>query len=134
MNPSRHQLAEAIGKRSLRVSNSKKLAAQVAAYLLETNQTASLESLLRDVMAYRAEHGVVEARAVSAHELSGEVRRQIRLILQDQYPAMKESLVDSEIDPAVIGGVRIELPGEQLDATVAAKLNLFKKLTAEDNA
>ncbi len=131
MNASRHHLAEVIGKRSLRTTNTKTLARELAAYLLETNQTNSLESLMRDVMAYRAEHGVVEATAVSAHSLTADVKRQVRHILKDQYPDLKTTMIDEKLDPSVIGGIRVEMPGEQLDATVEAKLNTFKRLMAQ---
>lgn len=132
MSSTRHHLAEVIGKRSLHLKNRRQLARQIAAYLLETNQTAQLESLLRDVMAYRAEHGVVEVTAVSAHQLTADIKRQIQALIKAEYPGTKVTQLNEEIDPAVIGGLRLEMPGEQLDTTVDAKLNLFKRLTAEE--
>jgi F0F1-type ATP synthase delta subunit len=128
---SRRHLAEVIGERTLHVRESKKLAREVAAYLLDTHHTADLESLLRDVMEYRARHGVVEATAVSAHELTDAVIQDIERILKQEYPNAKQVRVVTKLDPSVVGGVRVELANEQLDLTVRDRLDTFKRLTAD---
>ncbi len=132
MNQSRHHQAEVIAKRTMQTVSRPKLAQEIAAYLLETKQTAQLESLLRDVMAYRADNGVVEATVVSAHPLNNDIKDRIKTILKSQYPHAKTMLLDEEIDPSMIGGLKIVMPGEQLDATLATKLNTFKRLTAQE--
>lgn len=127
---SRRHLAEVIGERTLHVHDTKKLAREVAAYLLDTKQTDDLESLLRDVMEYRAQHGVVEAVAVSAHDLPKDVIKDIEAILKGEYPKAKKVHVINRIDPTVVGGVRVEMANEQLDLTVREKIDEFKRLTA----
>jgi len=127
---SRRHLAEVLGERTLHVHDTKKLAREVAAYLLDTHQTDDLESLLRDVMEYRAQHGVVEAVAVSAHDLTPAVIKDIEAILKREYPKAKHIHVISRIDPTVVGGVRVEMANEQLDLTVREKIDEFKRLTA----
>lgn len=126
---SRRHLAEVIAERTLHVRDTKKLAREVAAYLLDTGQTAQLESLLRDVMEYRAEHGVVEAQAISAHELTPTVIRELQQILKAEHPQAKSVHVIPKLDPAVVGGVRLQMANEQLDLTVRGKLDTFKRLT-----
>ena len=128
---SRRHLSEVIGERTLHVRDTSELAREVAAYLLDTHETADLESLLRDIMEYRAKHGIVEAVAVSAHELSSEVIADIKRILKEEYPGAKSVKVTSRIDPTVVGGVRVELANRQLDLTVREKIDTFKRLTAE---
>lgn len=127
---SRRHLAEVIGARTLKVRSTKKLAQEVAAYLLDTHETDDLESLLRDVMEYRAQHGVVEAVAVSAHDLTKSIVKDIETILKKEYPHAKNIHVISRIDPTVVGGVRVEMANEQLDLTVRDKIDAFKRLTA----
>jgi F0F1-type ATP synthase delta subunit len=127
---SRRHLAEVIGARTLKVHSTKKLAREVAAYLLDTHETDDLESLLRDVMEYRAQHGVVEAVAVSAHDLTQSIIKDIEAILKKEYPKAKHIHVISRIDPTVVGGVRVEMANEQLDLTVRDKIDTFKRLTA----
>ncbi len=134
MSSTRHHIAQIIGERTLHMSNTKHFAKEVAAYLLESGLTGQLDSLMRDLMAYRAEHGVVEASAVSAHRLSRKDIADIKTILQREYPAAKHFSVDQELVPEVMGGVQLNMPGEQLDLTVRAKVNTFKRLTAGEGA
>lgn len=134
MNSQRHHLAATIAERTLHVSDTDELAREVAAYLLHENKVAELDSLMRDVIAYRAEHGVVEAVALSAHDLDHTDLEDIEQLLQEEYPSAKQFTVDQVKVPELIGGVKIELPGEQLDLTVRAKVNTFKRLTTGKDA
>ncbi|HTE22791.1 MAG TPA: F0F1 ATP synthase subunit delta [Candidatus Limnocylindria bacterium] len=127
---SRRHLAEVIGERTLQVHDSKKLAKAVAAYLLDTHDTDDLESLIRDIMEYRAQHGVVEAVAVSAHDLSDDVIRDLEAILKKEHPKAKSVHIISRKDPSVVGGVRLQMANEQLDLTIKDRLDAFKRLTA----
>ena len=129
MSKSRHHLAEIIGERSLHVDNFKALAKEVAAYLLETGRSDELESLMRDVMAYRAAHGVVEVTTLTAHPLSDQDLVDIRAILKQEYPHAKKFTIDQQQSPEVVGGVLLSMPGEQLDLSVRGTVNKFKRLT-----
>lgn len=106
------------------------LGKEVAAYLLEDNRAGELESLLRDIQQQRAENGVVEVTAVSAYPIESAVRRDIEAQIRQLYPAAKTIIIDEQLDPGVVGGVRLELANQQLDLSVRAKLNVFKQLTA----
>jgi len=130
MNSTRHHLAEVIAAQSLHIKDFHQLAKELAAYLLDTGQTDELESLMRDIMTYRSNHGVVEATATSAHPLSAQDIADIKQILRAEYPAAKSLQVDQAADADVIGGVKLDMPGEQLDLTVRAKVNTFKRLTS----
>ena len=132
MKTNRHHLAEVIGAKSLKISNIDRLAKELAAYLLITGQTDELESLIRDIMAYRAEHGVIDATASSAHKLSSEDIADIRQMLLREHPEATSLLIDRAADADVIGGVKLNMPGEQLDLTVRAKVNTFKRLTTAE--
>jgi len=125
----RHHLAEVIAERTLHVRDTRKLAREVAAYLLDTRQTGQLESLLRDIMEYRAQHGVVEATAISAHDLDATVIKDLQQILKDEHPKAKSTHITPRLDPSVVGGVKLQLANEQLDLTVRGRLDTFKRLT-----
>lgn len=131
MQIARRHLAEVIGERTLHVRDTKQLAKAVAAYLLDTKETDELESLLRDVMEYRTENGIVEAVAVSAHELTSHTVKELETILKREHPKAKSVNIITRQDPSVIGGVRLEMANEQLDLTVREKIDTFKRLTAE---
>jgi F0F1-type ATP synthase delta subunit len=63
------------------------------------------------------------------HPLSEEVKRDIAHRVRPLFPAADKVVVTVIIDPAVIGGVQIQLADRQLDLSVEAKLNIFKQLT-----
>ncbi|MDQ3123850.1 MAG: F0F1 ATP synthase subunit delta [bacterium] len=128
----RKELAEIIGEKTMHITNRQKLANAVAAYLSSEHKTVNIGSLMRDVMQYRLERGIVEAMAVSAHELTPVVLKDIKILLREHFPHTKTVLLDQRVDPEVIGGIRIELPQEVLDLSVKSKLNLFKRLVAEE--
>jgi F-type H+-transporting ATPase subunit delta len=129
MNFARVDLAALIGEKTLHVSDTSRLALEVAAYLLEENRSSELESLMRDVLAYREAHGVVEAEAASAHELSEDVLREVKSIIKEHYPAAKKVLVHTHEDPDIVGGLKITLANDQLDMSVRRQLDTFKRLT-----
>ncbi len=132
MKVARHIVAQTIAERTLDVVDSKALAREIAAYLLAERRTGDLESIMRDVMQYRANHGALEAELVSAHEVDGHVINDVKQLLHEAYPAAKSIHVSPRTDENVIGGLRIDMANEQLDMTIAAKLATLKRYTATD--
>lgn len=130
MKASRSRLAAIIAERSEQPASAKALGQEIAAYLLAEGRTGELDSILRDVMQYRADNGIVEVVAVDAHPLSDAVRVDISSVVRGLYPAAKQIIISEELDASVIGGVRLELANQQLDLSVRSKLNRFKQLTA----
>lgn len=127
MIKSRQDLSEYIGERTLNITDREKLVNEIAAYLLEENLTADLDSIMRDVMQYRLKHGIVEVVVISAHTLSQTDLDDIYNVLKSEYPSAKSYTVDQQIDSNVVGGVKLEFPGSQLDLTIFSRLNLFKR-------
>lgn len=124
----RHELAKMLAEKFAGMP-AKKLSREIAAYLLAEHRTTELDSLLRDIMQYRADSGTVEVIAASAHELTMKVQRDIEAQVRTLYPAAKKIIISEEHDPNIIGGVKIELANQQLDLSVRSKLNRFKQLT-----
>lgn len=133
MKVSHRQLAEIIGKLTHDTHDVKTLATEIAAYLISEKKVASLNSIVRDIMQYRADNGVVEATAVSAHQLENSVISDIQEILKANFPATKMISVNEQIDSSVVGGVRIDFANEMLDMTTKSKMNKFKRLTGAVN-
>jgi F0F1-type ATP synthase delta subunit len=129
MKAPRRRLAQTIADKSLKGGSSKKLANEVAAYLLAERRVSELNSVMRDVQADWAEAGHVEVIAASAHPLTAGVKADITRQVKQLYPSAKQIIVTEEFDPEVIGGVRLSLANQQLDLSVEAKLNKFKQLT-----
>lgn len=113
-------------------TQAKSLSREIAAYLLEEGRTGELDSLMRDVVADRAEAGLVEVTAVSAHELTSTIRHDIELQARRQYPDARKFSINERIDTSQVGGLRLELVNKQLDLTVRDSLNRFKELTTAE--
>ena len=126
----RLELAKVIAVRTLDVKDTTQLQKAVAGYLLEEGRVDELDSLMRDVLNYRADHGHVEATVVSAHPITREARADVLDAIKGEYPNAKSFVLNQRVDPSVVGGLRIELANEELDLTVQAKLNTFKRLSA----
>ena len=129
MKTPRSDIAGIVAKKSLKAISTKKLGREIAAYLLGAGRTRELDPLLRDVQSDWAEAGYVEAVTVSAHALDAKARTDIKSKVRGLYPEAKKIIITEQYNPEVVGGVRIELPNEQLDLSIEAKLNKFKQLT-----
>ena len=127
--PPRHRIAEVVARRSLESVSARHLSQEIAAYLLDVGRSAELESLLRDILQYRADHGIVEAVATSAHPLNDAVSKDIKAQIGELYPGAKRIIIDEQLDESVVAGIRIELANQQFDASVRTKLDHFKQLT-----
>ena len=126
---SRSEITHVIAERTMHVTDLPALNKAIAGYLLEQNRVDELDSLMRDVIAYRAAHGHVEATVISAYTLTESVRAEMLGAMKQEYPRAKSYILNEKIDESVVGGLRIEFAGEELDLTVKAKLNTFKRLT-----
>lgn len=129
MKVPRSELVPILAKLSSKLP-AKKFANEVASYLLTNNRTGELDSLARDLVTFRAEKGVVEVTAVSAHTLATSSTKEISQKVKQLYPAAKQIIVNQRIDESQVGGIRLELPEHQLDLTIRGKLNQFKQLTS----
>ena len=98
---------------------------EVAAHLIDTRRSKEAELVARDIEAALAESGEVIATVTTARELTGESRSAVKSYVTRVTGANKV-IIRETVDPSVIGGVKIALPGRLLDTTVAAKL---EKLT-----
>jgi len=131
MKLNRRKLAIEIAGRLKKGESAGKLSQEIAAYLIDTNSTSELNSLLRDITQIRADRdGIVELTATSAFPLSPEQANQIEDLAKKQYPLSKQAVIHNDINPDVIGGVSLSLPSARLDLTIKAKLNKLKALTA----
>lgn len=97
---------------------------QLAAYLVQSGRTREAGLIVRDIEAALAERGTVVATVTTAHELSDELRAAVYALIGAREPHVKEI-----VDPTVLGGVKLDMPGKQYDATVRRKLELLKELT-----
>jgi len=121
---SRRKIAEYIASQVADGGSIKELATNLAAFLVDTRRTTEIELIIRDIQFQLAERGVVLASVVSADALSAATRTAIIDMVKEQTAAKTVEL-NQFIDPAVNGGVRIDIHGRQLDATIFRRLSLL---------
>ena len=75
---------------------------------------------------YNADHGILIVQAVTAAELTEDQRRR----LTDKLQAItgKTVKLHTRIDPAVLGGIRLDYDGKRVDGTVQNRLESIRKL------
>jgi ATP synthase F1, delta subunit len=101
----------------------KRLIKELAAYLIETGRVRDLNQVVATIEEALASRGAVVATVTTARPLSPENKQ---AIVEQFTPTGAELYIREQIDPSVIGGFKIELPGSQFDGTVIHKLTTLK--------
>ena len=94
----------------------------LAAYLVETKRTREYELVVRDIEAALAQRGTLVASVASSRDLAEDTKKTITEYLKQRSGA-KSVEIRSHVDPYLLGGVRIETPGQRLDTTLRHRLN-----------
>lgn len=103
----------------------KQLLHQLAGFLIDTQRTKEVELIVRDIEFALSQKGVVQATIVSAFELTTEINAMIEAFVKTETNATQVNLFNS-VAPDVIGGIKIAVPGRELDQTVARQLTVLK--------
>jgi len=122
---SRRAIATYVAEQLTTGADSKKVVLQLAAYLVDTRRTKELSLIIRDIQFYLSESGSVSGVITTATELTAETKKAVEKYIKEQTGA-KTVALDSLIDPSVIGGVKVSIPGRELDATVSRSLTVLK--------
>lgn len=122
---SRRAMAEYVASGLVAGKSRSLLLKQLAGYLVDTRRTKELELIVRDIEFSLAGKGVVQASIVSAFDLTAETKKELETFVKAQTKATHVSL-SNMVDPAVLGGVKISIPGRELDQTVARQLTVLK--------
>ncbi len=90
---------------------------EIAAYLVDARRLREADLVVRSIEDEFAARGIVIARVATAHPLTAELEAAVAAIVD-----AKEVHIAANVEPELIGGVRIETPGKLLDATIKRKL------------
>jgi F-type H+-transporting ATPase subunit delta len=104
----------------------KKATQQLAAYILENrihNQTSEIMDAVQAEV--QRVHGIVEATTASVYPLTAELKKRVQDIVAAKTGA-KKVVLHEQIDPTVLGGVKINAPDMELDLTLKTKLAKLK--------
>lgn len=102
-----------------------KVVKELAAYLVETRRTKELGLIVRDINFYLSEVGITSATVTSAFDLSAETKKAIEKFVARKMKS-SEVAIETRVDPSVLGGIKIDLPGYELNQTVSHHLTVLK--------
>lgn len=122
---SRRSIATYVAQQLLEGAPRAPLVDQLAAFLIETGRTKELSTILRDVQFQLTEKGYVTGTVTSARELSEATLKQIEAYTKQQTRAAKVVL-ETTVDESLLGGIKLTLPGRELNTTIARQLTLLK--------
>ena len=98
---------------------------QLAAYLLQYRRSGDIDTIVRDIAYQLTEAGFVEAEVTVAHDLTKATEKAVAELVKNQTGA-QNVVVTTTVDESVLGGVKIQTPGRELDATVAHQLHTLR--------
>jgi F0F1-type ATP synthase delta subunit len=103
----------------------KQLTKELAAYLVESKRTKELPLIISDIEHQLGLMGVVSAKVTSAHILDDIAKKALIDLVRDKTGARQVNLKES-LDPKVLGGMKLEFTGTELDTTIARRLAKLK--------
>lgn len=118
---SRRSVAAYIADELVTKSDARAVYRQLAAYLVDTRRTKEVDLFVRDIVHELSLRGHVAGTVTSAHELSQATKQALEAYTKAATDARAVHL-DEIVDPQVLGGVKLSLPGKELDTTVAHQL------------
>lgn len=119
---SRRKLAGNAAARLSSGDSKKTVLQELAAYLIDSNRKKEATLIVRDIEAMLVDAGTAIGTVISARPLNESARKTVEAFIKQQNAHVKTVVLREHIDETLIGGVRLELPGHQLDASVKAKL------------
>ncbi len=122
---SRRKIADYVAQQMAGDATTDRLVLKLAAFIVDTKRTNELGLIIRDIEYALSRRGVVLAKVTSAFDLSEATRLAVTKLIADKTGASQVHL-GQFIDPGVLGGVKIDLPGLQYDATVARRLTTLR--------
>jgi F-type H+-transporting ATPase subunit delta len=92
-----------------------------AAWLADKGHAREARYLARDIAQVMSSRGYVLVRITTARPLGAEARAEVERFIKEATGA-RELELEASVDPDMIGGIKIETPGQALDASVRTKL------------
>jgi F-type H+-transporting ATPase subunit delta len=118
---SRRKIATYAADQLLAGAAKREVLRSVAAYLVEARRTREAILLIRDIEDVLASRGYVVADVTSAHPLSKALKDEIKALVGGDTLQLREL-----VDPSVLGGMKIDVPGKRFDGTIRRKLTALR--------
>jgi F0F1-type ATP synthase delta subunit len=124
---SRRKLAGNVAGRLASGESKKTVLRDLAAYLIDSGRKAEAALIVRDVESMLMDNGTAIGTVTSARPLSEQALSSVESFIKQADTRIKQVVLREQVQEDLIGGMKLELPGMQLDASVKAKLD---KITA----
>lgn len=98
--------------------------AELAAYLIESKRTREAEMVVRAIEDELSNRGIVIATVTSAHPRGDDLNEILRKLI-----GADKLYIQKTVDPTLLGGIRIDMPGRRIDATLRRKLTKLRSGT-----
>lgn len=95
---------------------------QLAAWLKDSKNGRQTTYLVEDIAKMLAEHGYIYVTVTTAHAMTEQTKNNVIAFLTNYYGSKSKFELCEIIQPAIIGGVRIDTPHGSFDATVKRKV------------
>lgn len=122
---SRRKLATNAAVRIAEGEPKKTVLRDIAAYLIDSRRTSEATLVVRDIEAMLMDSGTAVGTVTSARPLSKSSLENVESYVKAHDLRIKRVVLRERIDEDLIGGIKLELPGSQLDASVKAKLDMI---------
>lgn len=122
---SRRRIAVYVAQQLLSGAARAPLFNQLAAYLIETKRLSEFQSIMRDIQFQLAEKGYVTGAITSTYPLPNPVKTSIESYAKHQTRAAK-IVLEYNTNAALLGGLRLNLPGQEFNATISRQLKTLK--------
>jgi len=122
---SRRKITGYIAEQLMAGVKTEQLVLQLAAFLIDSKRTNEVGLIVRDIEYELTKRGIIAAQVTSAFDFTEATRLAVTKLIKEKTGAHQVYLRQF-IDPDVLGGVRIDLPGMQLDTTIARRLTTLR--------
>lgn len=124
---SRRKLAGNAAVRLASGESKKTVLRDLAAYLIDSGRKSEASLIVRDVESMLMDEGTAIGTVTSARPLSSDALKSVESFIKQTDSRIRQVILREQVDEGLISGMKLELPGTQLDASVKAKLD---KITA----
>ncbi|MEO5774509.1 MAG: F0F1 ATP synthase subunit delta [Sphingomicrobium sp.] len=90
--------------------------------IARNGRKGQLREIIRNFRRFAADHrGETTAEVVTAHPLKDDQIEALKVQLRAR--AKREVAIDARVDPAILGGIKIKMGSQMIDASIQTKLN-----------
>ena len=127
MAASRRVIARAFVDQLQAGASTAKMVKALAAYLIVNKQHKSVDMVISDIVRELASRGRMLVQVTTARPLASDQRATIQKQMQ-KLLGVDTIELDERVEPDLIGGVKLNIPGRELDASIKKQLQQLHRI------